>query len=221
MKLRELAARTGVAKASVKHWIREGILPPGRLRNMTTAEYGEAHVERIRLITTLRTVFETPISQIRELTALLDDADVPLIDVMELSQVIASGLDREAPSGASEDALLAQVAAAAGWSPVRSRARAALAGALADVAASGLPYSPDYLVEVARALSTIAAHDVATARAAAPAPSRDAVALRVLVGTRAQLKVVAGMTLWAHASAALAGEDREWAQRGSNPRPTD
>lgn len=210
MKLSELAARTGVAKASVKHWIREGILPPGRLRNMTTAEYGEGHVERIRLITTLRAVFETPISQIRELTALLDDAEVPLIEVMEVCQVIASGLDREAPAGGPEDALLSQVAAAAGWPPVRSRARAALAGALADVAGSGLPYSPEYLVDMARALSAIAAHDVAAAteHAAEPGHSRDAVALRVLIGTRAQLKVVAGMTLWAHTSAALAGDDR-------------
>lgn len=134
MKLRELAARTGVAKASVKHWIREGILPPGRLRNLTTAEYDEAHVERIRLITTLRTVFDTPIAEIRELTALLDDPEQPLIEVMELCQVIASGLPRDASSDGPDDALLSEVAATVGWPQVRSHARAALAGALADTA---------------------------------------------------------------------------------------
>lgn len=166
---------------------------------------------------------DTPIAEIGELTALLDDAAQPLIEVMELCQVIASGLPRDASSDGPDDALLSEVAATVGWPLVRSHARAALAGALADTATSGLPYSRDYLVTMARTLSPLASHDVGTAteHATARGRSRDAVALQVLVGTRAQLTVVAGMLLWAHASAAIADQSPVACAGDANPRPAE
>ena len=40
MKLSRLAELSGVSTTTLKHWIRVGIMPAGRLRNVTTAVYG-------------------------------------------------------------------------------------------------------------------------------------------------------------------------------------
>lgn len=42
-----------MATATIKYYLREGLLPPGRATAATQAEYGEAHVRRLRLIRAL------------------------------------------------------------------------------------------------------------------------------------------------------------------------
>ena len=53
MRLAELCAETGVPPATVKYYLREGLLPVGERVSATRAEYGLAHVERLRLIRAL------------------------------------------------------------------------------------------------------------------------------------------------------------------------
>ncbi|MET9800162.1 MerR family transcriptional regulator [Streptomyces sp. NPDC006368] len=53
MKISELSRRSGVPTATIKYYLREGLLPPGRATAATQAEYGEAHVRRLRLIRAL------------------------------------------------------------------------------------------------------------------------------------------------------------------------
>ncbi|MFJ7159182.1 MerR family transcriptional regulator [Streptomyces sp. NPDC101118] len=53
MKVSELSRRTGVQVPLIKHYLREGMLPPGRSTASNQAEYGEDHVHRLRLIRTL------------------------------------------------------------------------------------------------------------------------------------------------------------------------
>ncbi|MFF5446203.1 MerR family transcriptional regulator [Streptomyces sp. NPDC012888] len=53
MKVSELSRRTGVRVPLIKHYLREGMLPPGRATASNQAEYGEDHVRRLRLIRTL------------------------------------------------------------------------------------------------------------------------------------------------------------------------
>src|SRR5262245_47294698 len=43
----ELVARTGVPLPTVKYYMREGVLMPGRAISATRAEYGDEHVHRI------------------------------------------------------------------------------------------------------------------------------------------------------------------------------
>lgn len=50
MRISELATTTGVPVATVKFYLREGLLPEGQLTSATQAQYGDAHVERLRLI---------------------------------------------------------------------------------------------------------------------------------------------------------------------------
>jgi DNA-binding transcriptional MerR regulator len=53
MKLSRLSAATGVPVATVKYYLREGLLPPGERVSATRAEYSPEHGERLRLIRAL------------------------------------------------------------------------------------------------------------------------------------------------------------------------
>jgi DNA-binding transcriptional MerR regulator len=65
MQLKELSAATRVSAASIKFYLREGLLQRGEEIHPTRAEYGSRHVERLELITGLRSVVGLRIDQIR------------------------------------------------------------------------------------------------------------------------------------------------------------
>lgn len=219
MKLRELSARTGANTASIKYWIREGLLPAGKLRNTTTAVYDERHVERIELILTLREDFSLPIARIRALVALIDDPEVALIDVMEQCQLIATGLppsrtdDGSAgkagspPDGNADDDYahdeVSAMMAEAGWLDVPTVARDALVTELRKAASAGVAYDRTTLSLYARSLSEIARGDISWVR---PASSRDVVARNLLRGAAAQTRILVAVNALAHTSAAIASQ---------------
>ena len=72
MKVSELAARSGVTIASVKYYIRIGLLHPGVAQSATRAEYDESHLERVRLVRTLAEVGGLSIERITEVVAAID-----------------------------------------------------------------------------------------------------------------------------------------------------
>ncbi|MEU0673068.1 MerR family transcriptional regulator [Streptomyces sp. NPDC006172] len=53
MRISELSRRSGVPTATIKYYLREGLLPPGRATAATQAEYDEHHVHRLRLVRAL------------------------------------------------------------------------------------------------------------------------------------------------------------------------
>lgn len=53
MRISELARRADVPVATVKFYLREGLLPPGELTSVTQAHYGEPHLARLRLVRAL------------------------------------------------------------------------------------------------------------------------------------------------------------------------
>lgn len=75
MRLAELSTRSGVSTATIKYYLREGLLPPGRRVTATQAEYDEKHLQRLRLVRALIQVGRVPVASAREvLTALEDDS---------------------------------------------------------------------------------------------------------------------------------------------------
>lgn len=72
MKISELSARTGVSIATLKFYLREGLLQPGALTAPNQAEYGETHLRRTKLVRTLREVAHLSIAQIAAITGALD-----------------------------------------------------------------------------------------------------------------------------------------------------
>ena len=75
MKISELSRRTGVTVATIKYYIREGLLPAGTPVTVTTASYDAGHVDRLRLIRALVDIGHLPITTVSELLQALDRAD--------------------------------------------------------------------------------------------------------------------------------------------------
>ncbi|MFF7126671.1 MerR family transcriptional regulator [Streptomyces sp. NPDC016566] len=73
MRLAELSERSGVSTATIKYYLREGLLPPGRQVNTTTAEYDEEHLRRLRLVRAMIQVGRVPVAKVREVLGHVDD----------------------------------------------------------------------------------------------------------------------------------------------------
>jgi len=81
VRVSELVARTGVPLATVKYYLREGLLMPGEATSATQARYGEKHVERLGLVKALAGA-GLPIPRIREILRLVDNPDGSLFEVL-------------------------------------------------------------------------------------------------------------------------------------------
>jgi DNA-binding transcriptional MerR regulator len=78
MRVGELSRRSGVSVASIKYYLREGLLPPGERTSPNQAAYGEAHVHRLRMVRALIDVGGLSVAATRAVLAAVDDPDVPL-----------------------------------------------------------------------------------------------------------------------------------------------
>ncbi|MDO5634934.1 MAG: MerR family transcriptional regulator [Micrococcus sp.] len=208
MKLQELAARSGISAASIKFYLREGVLPPGRLKNATTASYEDRHLERLAFIRTMRHLVRAPLTQIRHVTRLIDNTDVPLLDVMEACQCVALGLDPAAsrqPPGSPDDdaeATAAHLARLMGWPNIPTRARASMVETLRALKDEGVSVSADSLAAHAMAVTPLARANVGGVLPGGA--SRDAVARSVLLGTHAHTRMLAAVSAMAHTYASIA-----------------
>ncbi|MFB6528489.1 MULTISPECIES: MerR family transcriptional regulator [unclassified Streptomyces] len=140
MRIGELSRRTGVSIPTIKFYVREGLLPAGELTSPNQASYGEAHVQRLRLIRALLDVGGLSVAAIREVILAVDD---PERSVHKLLGTVASGLvpryDRESHAGIEEARKqVAALIAARGWRVQQGNPAAeALAVALAAVDEAG------------------------------------------------------------------------------------
>ncbi|AWB85630.1 MerR family transcriptional regulator [Mycetocola zhujimingii] len=73
MKISALVERTGVPRATVKFYLREGLLPAGTSTGATQAEYTEDHVRRLRVIQALTSVAGLPLSKVKVVLDLIDN----------------------------------------------------------------------------------------------------------------------------------------------------
>lgn len=72
MRISELVERSGVPTATVKYYLREGLLEPGEMVNARDSVYSEAHLTRLRLIRGLVHVLGASLSQVRQVLAIID-----------------------------------------------------------------------------------------------------------------------------------------------------
>ncbi|MBP2049813.1 DNA-binding transcriptional MerR regulator [Streptomyces griseochromogenes] len=73
MRLSELSERAGVSLATIKYYLREGLLPPGERVSATQADYGSGHLRRLLLVRALIQVGRVPVAGAREVLATVDD----------------------------------------------------------------------------------------------------------------------------------------------------
>lgn len=73
MRISELARRGGVTVATVKYYLREGLVSPGILTSSTQARYDDSHVARLRLVRALLGPGGLSIAQARAVLGAIDD----------------------------------------------------------------------------------------------------------------------------------------------------
>lgn len=73
MRLAELSERSGVSTATIKYYLRERLLPPGRRITATQSAYDEEHLRRLRLVRALIQIGRIPVSTAREVLAAVED----------------------------------------------------------------------------------------------------------------------------------------------------
>lgn len=78
MRIGELSRHAGVSVASIKYYLREGLLPPGELTSPNQARYGEEHLRRLRMIRALIDVGGLSVVATRDVLAAVDDPEIPL-----------------------------------------------------------------------------------------------------------------------------------------------
>jgi len=176
MRMSELARATGIPVATVKYYLREGLLPAGTPVSATSALYEDTHVERLRLIRALIEGAGLSIAQVRRVTQTLDNPPDTWHDMLGTAQGVLCGPPDENLETASADALLGRL----GWAVSEcSPARADLARALARLEDGGICVSKVDLDGYAAAAEAAAVIDVA----ALPTDSPEAALRRAVVGT--------------------------------------
>ncbi|GAA4379078.1 MerR family transcriptional regulator [Agromyces bauzanensis] len=162
MRISALAAAAGLPLATVKYYLREGLLHPGTSTSATQATYDESHVRRLRLIRALTGAVGLSVQQARAILALVDDPGDDLYAT--LGRAVGSLPPTAAePSADDPDPFPRARAALEALDQVydpRFAAVAQLESALAAAEAAGMPISEERLLEYGRRLREIAAFDL-------------------------------------------------------------
>jgi DNA-binding transcriptional MerR regulator len=220
MLMSELSSRSGVPIATIKYYLREGLLPPGAATSATRAEYGQTHVRRLRLIRALLDIGEVPVAAIGKILAVVDDETASLHQMLgavqyELgphpAQPAEDDPDWQAASREVDD-----LVAGMGWTVAPDApARRLLAQTLAALRNTGSAPAGPGLRAYAEAMAGLAASEVASLDPAAgglPAgDSRAALAESAVVGMVLHERVIVALRRLAQedASAGHFGIERE------------
>ena len=194
MRIAELARTSGVPSATIKWYLRQGLLQRGELTAPNQADYGPQHVRRLRLIRALLEVGGLSVAAVARVTAALDDPTVTLSDVVGIAHG-ALARTGDAPPDPAVRPLVDAFLARRGWvvrpdSPARGdlahllMAMSSLELSSPDPGAAAQTASADDAVDgldtYADAVDALAAWEIATVPVDAP---RDVVVERVVVGT--------------------------------------
>jgi DNA-binding transcriptional MerR regulator len=97
MRIAELSEASDLPVATLKYYLREGLLHPGEARAVNQADYDESHVRRVRLIRALLELGNLQLAEIKRVLAAVDDESVPLHDALGIAQdAMVPGRDRDA-----------------------------------------------------------------------------------------------------------------------------
>ncbi len=85
MRISDLSRATGVPIPTIKFYVREGLLLPGRLTSSNQATYDDGHARRLRLIRVLVEVGGLSLDAVRRVLEALARRDAPLHEVLAVA----------------------------------------------------------------------------------------------------------------------------------------
>ncbi|MGH3351780.1 MAG: MerR family transcriptional regulator [Nocardioides sp.] len=163
MRISELAESSGVSVATIKYYVREGLLRPGRKIAERLADYDDNHVRRLRLLRVLRDVGAVPVGALKALVEATEDRSTSVhemfgeaCDALRMENAIP-----EAGGDLTRD-LADQLVAQAGWTKIRSDApeRDHLAGIIKVILDSDIRTDPEGAANYLRAIDAIASYEL-------------------------------------------------------------
>ncbi|MGC4936894.1 MerR family transcriptional regulator [Kribbella sp. DT2] len=155
MWIAELSRQSDVPVATIKYYLREGLLPPGAAVGATRSRYDEKHVRRLRLIRALVESGGLSLARVRSVLAEVDEESRELHDVLGAAHgaLIPDDLTATVESRLRVDELVA----AYDWQVYsESPDRVLLAGALDALERVGYHLEDDLLETYANAAAVIA-----------------------------------------------------------------
>ncbi|MFI5606243.1 MerR family transcriptional regulator [Amycolatopsis sp. NPDC051903] len=195
----ELSVASGMPVATIKYYLREGLLHPGERTSPNQARYGEEHVQRLKLIRALLDVGGLSVATVGDVLGAID-AGEPTHEVLGVTQRALVGGTAEADDEARAWALdrLSSLAAAHGWKFGPGHAAApSLVSTLCALRAMGHPALLDRLDDYADLADRIAVTDLDTLAAQ---PSLDRIVEAAVVGTVLGDRLFAGLRRLAQAA---------------------
>ncbi|MCX4823977.1 MerR family transcriptional regulator [Streptomyces sp. NBC_01142] len=199
MRIGELSRRTGVPVPTIKYYVREGLLPAGRLTSPNQASYDDAHERRLRLIRALLEVGGLKVAAVAAVLAAIDDPG------RSVHKVLGAATDRIVPrygDSAQDEELeaareeVSELIGRRGWRVDHDNPAAeALAGALAALEGVGHGEFTGLLDDYADAAEQVAGVDIAYVGRWA---GRDDVVERAVIGTVLGDAVFASLRRLAH-----------------------
>jgi DNA-binding transcriptional MerR regulator len=195
MRISELSQASGESIATIKFYLREGILPPGRRLATNQAAYDEGHVQRLRLIRALVEVGRLPLATVREVLDAVDDPSLPLHQALGVAhRALAPDLgDQDDPFVADTLVEVNRFLDALGWTvSVDAPGRRELAVALATLRHLGWPDAGVQLfARYAEAADGLAAYEVE--RTTPDDAPRSTIVERAVIGTVVFDAVLSGL----------------------------
>ena len=89
MRISDIAREAGVPVATVKYYLREGLLHPGELTSATQARYDESHVARLQLIRSLLGPGGLSVVRAREVLRAIDDPPAQAYELLGVAAAYA------------------------------------------------------------------------------------------------------------------------------------
>jgi DNA-binding transcriptional MerR regulator len=175
VRISELSRRSGVPVATIKYYLRAGLLHEGRRTAATQAQYDQSHLDRLRLVRALLGAGGLSVATAREVLDQLAHPPASMHDLLdEVQRLLGPRVDDEVDTRAAESVIERM-----GWqletadpAPVRR-----LAAALAALDAADFTLPEDDVLDYARAVQGLAQQEVA---GVPPGPSDAAVRYTVL-----------------------------------------
>jgi DNA-binding transcriptional MerR regulator len=190
MLISELAGRSQTPLATVKFYLREGVLMPGRSTSATRAEYGDEHVRRVLIIRALIDRVGLSIHQCKEVFAAIDNPHPSLFET--LGHAIAALPPKPAPLEDTPRARAVIEALGQIYEP-RYPAVTQLELALRDAEDAGMPLDPERLAVYGQHMREIARYELSRA----PSEQDDVIEYSVL-GTALGEPILAALRRLAH-----------------------
>lgn len=117
MRMAELSAESGVPVATVKYYLREGLLPAGERTSPNQARYSAAHLRRLKLVKALTEVGGMSLASVKAVLSAVDNDDVSPHEVMGVVQEELSGTPATVSEEAADRAfaVFAEICRRNGW----------------------------------------------------------------------------------------------------------